>query len=530
MNNTPFCEWKLKTWIVPLVLFAVGVLAFSFWSALDAGRVKIEGHHLVFANPSAGLPGMGHGAMAGGAMGQPAMAMPNSPIPAHMAATPQSVMQPAAMTSPYPQWRAPAAPQWQNPAANPNQLDAIAMPTPMGGIKFINGMPGMAGPMLVAGPQMNPPQAAMQGGPIQPAGRQSPPSFNWAADLIRPCVVQINAIRTSSPSMPVANPNAPRFIDPFDGVPEKLIGQMAFESVGSGLIVDPAGYVITNHHVIAGATTIVITRYQHKEGHYSARIVASDPSRDLALLQIIGDGPFPTATLADSNLVEVGDWVLTVGNPFGLGHTVTSGIISGKRDQLLINGIRFNGLLQTDAPINKGSSGGPLVNLDGQVIGINTAIYAPTGVFNGTGFAIPSNRVGAFVARVLEHHTQAVAMQRPIAGGVAPAVPRPSNSGATWLGIGVLDMTPDLASKLTYPHSGGVYVSSLILDSPADEAEITRGDIITSMGGRPMQNSAAMQAVLGRTVPGQTIDVTIWRGGKTEVLRLTTRVGQRIGA
>jgi serine protease Do len=330
--------------------------------------------------------------------------------------------------------------------------------------------------------------------------------------------VDISAIRSSPLPGPPTNLNGPRFIDPFDGVPEKFIGQMAFESVGSGVVVDPSGYVVTNHHVVAGASTIIVTRFPQKEGHYSARVIASDPSRDLALLQILGEGPFPAAALADSSRVEVGDWVLTVGNPFGLGHTVTAGIISGKRNSLRINGINFRGLLQTDAPINKGSSGGPLVNMSGQVVGINTAIYAPTGVFSGTGFAIPSNRVGAFVAPFLENNPLTVAMQRP------------ANPGTVWLGIGVIDMTADLAAKLSYPRAGGIFVASLVLDSPADEAEITRGDIITAVSGRPIQNSASLQAVLASLSPGQTVGVTIWRDGKTETLRLTTRVGRRTGA
>jgi len=554
MSDIPFCEWKLRAWIIPLVLFAVSVLGYSFWAAMESGRIKVEGYHLVFLDPSAhrlhqgmGQPGMGQPGMGQPGMGQPSMGQPGMgqlamgypgtmqpgmvqpqvgmPLAAPVTAIQQPAIQPVAMTNPYPQLA-----QWQNPtAANPNGLDAIAMPTPMGGIKFINGQTGTGGAMLVARPQTNAQAANVQAGGNPNPG--SPPNFNWAADLIRPCVVEINAIRSTTASMPVANPTAPRFIDPFDGVPDKLIGQMAFESVGSGLIVDAAGYVVTNHHVVSGASTIVITRFQHVEGHYSARVIASDPTRDLALLQILGDGPFPAATLGDSSLVQVGDWVLTVGNPFGLGHTVTAGIISGKRDSMLINGINFNGLLQTDAPINKGSSGGPLVNMNGQVVGINTAIYAPTGVFNGTGFAIPSNRVGAFVARCLEHNNLAVAaMQQPVTNPGTATAPRPAGSGATWLGIGVLDMTADLASKLSYPHAGGIYVSSLVLDSPADEAEITRGDIITSFGGHTMQDSTSLQNVLGGMTPGQTIDVVIWRGGKTEVLRLRTRVGQLIGA
>jgi len=156
--------------------------------------------------------------------------------------------------------------------------------------------------------------------------------------------------------------------------------------------------------------------------------------------------------------------------------------------------------------------------MSGQVVGINTAIYAPTGVFSGTGFAIPSNQVGAFVARFIENNHVTVAMQKPM------------SPGTVWLGIGVIDMTADLAAKLSYPHAGGVFVSSLVLDSPADEAEITRGDIITAVSGQPMQNSASLRDVLAGLSPGQTVSVTIWRDGKTESLRLKTRVSRTKGA
>ncbi len=522
MSDTPFCEWKLKPWIILLVLFAAGVLGYSFWSALEAGRVKMSGYHLSLGNPAArqqrghqamGLGTLGHQALGHGPAGQQPLPRSTPSVPVPAARTANSAAQLVAMTNTYPQWQNSTAP-------NTYQLDAVTMPTPMGGIKFIGGTQSQGSSQFVAGTQAGIPSPSVQ-------NTGSTLNFNWAADIVRPCVVEINAMRPSSASMTVADPNGARFIDPVDGVPDKFIGQVAFESVGSGVIVDPLGYVVTNHHVVAGATAIVLTRFQHKEGHYSARIIASDPGKDLALLQILGDGPFPAAALADSSLVEVGDWVLTVGNPFGLGHTVTAGIISGKRDSLLINGIDFKGLLQTDAPINKGSSGGPLVNVRGQIVGINTAIYAPTGVFNGTGFAIPSNRVGAFVARVMGANpgTVAVAMQTP-ANRAAAAVRGPANSGEVWLGVGVLDMTPDLAAKLSYPHAGGLYVSSLVLDSPADEAEIVRGDIVTAVLGQATQVIASLQDMLARLSPGQTVGVTIWRRGKTESLRLTTRVGR----
>ena len=240
-----------------------------------------------------------------------------------------------------------------------------------------------------------------------------------------------------------------------------MTGQMAFESIGSGLIVDPSGYVVTNHHVVAGASTIVITRFQQTEGRYSARIIASDPRRDLALLQIVGAGPFPAATLADSSQVQVGNPVLTW-RPVRFRAAATAGMISGKPGSLLINGINFSGLLQTDAPINKGSSGGPLVNTSGQVVGINTAIYAPRG--SSVEWALP------FPATGWEPSWHA---SRRITPSPSPCKHR--SSGKAWLGIGVLDMTPDLAVKLSYPHAGGIYVSSVVLDSPADEAEFARG-------------------------------------------------------
>lgn len=455
MEEIPFCERNVRRWVILLIALAVFVLVFSIWSAKSSGRFRESGPSRRTSQKAAG--------------------------------TPAPAAQQVALTKTYSQSASSGDVAYQYP------VDAVTRATPMGGIQFIAGT-----------------QATIQTANLSTA-------FNRAADIIRPCVVNINAIRPASFALPAANPNTPRFIDPFDGVPDKLVGRMAYESVGSGVIVDSSGYVVTNHHVVAGATAIVVTRFQHTEGHIPARIIASDPGSDLALLQILGEGPFPVVTLADSSRVEVGDWVLAVGNPFGLEHTVTAGIISGKRSSLVIGGVNYQGLLQTDASINKGSSGGPLVNLDGQVIGINTAIYAPTGAFNGTGFAIPSNRVGAFVARFMESDKVAVAMQGP------------GNPDATWLGIGVIDMTPDLAAKLSYPHSGGVYVSSLVLDSPADEAEITRGDIIVSVAGRPVQNTASLRRILAGFSPGQRVPVTIWRSGKTETLSLRTKVGQTAG-
>jgi len=219
--------------------------------------------------------------------------------------------------------------------------------------------------------------------------------FNRAADVVRPSVVNINAVRRSGVLPRPTAPNAPRFADPFDGVPDKVIAGQAFESIGSGVIVDERGYVLTNNHLVSRATMIMVTRFNHNNEHLPADLVAADPSLDLALLRLRGAAKFPPASFANSSQVEVGDWVLAVGNPFGLGHTVTSGIVSARRQQLTIGNVSYSNLLQTDAPINRGSSGGPLCDLDGKIVGINTAIYAPTGVFSGAGFAIPANRAAS---------------------------------------------------------------------------------------------------------------------------------------
>lgn len=163
-------------------------------------------------------------------------------------------------------------------------------------------------------------------------------------------------------------------------------------SIGSGVIFDPKGYVLTNYHVIAGAQEIEVTPFGYREMVYSARIVKTDQDNDLAILKIDSQEKFPCATLGNSDLIEVADTVLAIGSPFGLEHTVTKGIISDDKRHLIIDGTEYKEMIQTDAAINRGNSGGPLINVDGEVVGINTAIYAPTGIFAGVGFAIPINK------------------------------------------------------------------------------------------------------------------------------------------
>ena len=257
-------------------------------------------------------------------------------------------------------------------------MNAVTMATPNGGIKFLD--------VALSTPAR-----------MQPIAANS--AFGTVSGLILPAVVSIHATRNPSAAATVAANAGMPFADPFDGVPEKIISNKAYENVGSGVIVDARGLIVTNYHMISQATEILVSAPGEVPKDYPATVAAVDAAADLALIQVTGAPPLPEAKLGDSNAVQVGDWVLAFGSPFGLDQTVTQGIISNKRDSLVVGGVSFGEMIQTDAPINRGSSGGPLVNLKAEVVGINSAIYGPNGVFSGTGFAIPVNRAKVFLAR-----------------------------------------------------------------------------------------------------------------------------------
>jgi len=231
------------------------------------------------------------------------------------------------------------------------------------------------------------------------ASPRSRHAFNTVSSLILPCVVSIHATRDQVGSRVLGADGGVRFAEPFDGVPEKFLRNKAYENVGSGVIVDSRGFILTNYHVISQATDLLVGASGRLGRDFPARIIAVDPAADLALIEVSEAPALPEARLGGSHSVQVGDWVLAFGSPFGLEQTVTQGIISNKRESLVIEGVFYGEMLQTDAPINRGSSGGPLVNLNAEVIGINSAIYGPNGVFSGTGFAIPVDRAKAFLAQ-----------------------------------------------------------------------------------------------------------------------------------
>jgi Do/DeqQ family serine protease len=270
-------------------------------------------------------------------------------------------------------------------------------------------------------------------------------------------------------------------------------------SAGSGVIVDAAqGYVLTNHHVIQKADQVVVTTRDRRR--FNARLVGSDPGTDIALLKIDADN-LKAIPFGDSDTLRVGDFVVAIGNPFGLGQTATSGIVSALgRTGLNIEG--YEDFIQTDASINPGNSGGALVNLRGELVGINTAIIAPSGGNVGIGFAVPSN----MARRVMDQLIRFGEVRRG------------------WLGITVQDLTPDLARALGVPLAEGAVVVEVAEGSPAQKAGLKPRDIITSINGRAMRTSSEVRNELGLTPVGERVEIRVLREGRPLVL--AARIGE----
>lgn len=331
----------------------------------------------------------------------------------------------------------------------------------------------------------------------------APETFADIAQKDSPAVVNISTekvvkgrdrMREFFGPMPFGPPGGPH--DQFKDFFEKFFGEIPKDfrqrSLGSGFIIDPKGLMITNNHVIEGADKIKVKLSGGKE--YEAEVKGRDPKTDLALLQIKGSGPFPHLTLGDSDAIRVGDWVVAVGNPFGLGHTVTQGIISAKGR--VIGAGPYDNFLQTDAAINPGNSGGPLLNLKGEVVGINTAIVA-TG--QGIGFAIPSN----------------------LAKGIIPQLEEKGKVTRGMLGVQVQVVTPELAKSFGLPEAKGALVAEVNPGTPADKAGIKRGDIIIDYNGTPIKHMNELPRLVAATQPGAKVTVTVLREGKEKTFSLT---------
>ncbi len=260
------------------------------------------------------------------------------------------------------------------------------------------------------------------------------------------------------------------------------------QALGSGFIVDPSGYIVTNNHVVDGATKITVTLTDGST--YPATVKGRDPKTDVALLKIDAPKPLPYVAFGDSDKAREGDWVVAVGNPFGLGGTVTAGIISAHGRN--INSGPYDNFLQIDAPINPGNSGGPLFDQSGQVIGIDSAIYSPTGGSVGIGFAIPSDIASKVVAQLRDH------------GSVARG----------WLGVQMQEITPALAKAMGRSDHDGVLIDKVEPDSPAAKADLQQGDVIGAVDGNAVKGSRELAMTVATLQEGTTAKLTIWRDGK----------------
>jgi Do/DeqQ family serine protease len=315
-------------------------------------------------------------------------------------------------------------------------------------------------------------------------------SFAPVVQRVSPAVVNVYAAKV------VHNRN-PLFEDPvfrrFFGVPGGGRDQVQ-RSLGSGVLVDPSGLIVTNVHVIEGADEVKVSLADKRE--FEASIVLKDPRTDLAILRIKSNEKFPSLELADSDALQVGDVVLAIGNPFGVGQTVTHGIVSAlARTQVGITDYQF--FVQTDAPINPGNSGGALVDLTGRLVGINTAIFSRSGGSQGIGFAIPSNMVRVVVASGRN------------GGG---AVKRP------WLGARLQRLTSDLADSLGLKRPAGALVANVIPDSPAARAGLKAGDVITSVEGQQVDDPNAFDYRFATRPLGGSAKVGVLRDGKETVI------------
>ena len=314
-----------------------------------------------------------------------------------------------------------------------------------------------------------------------------PNSFAGLVDVTRPAVVNISTTQV------VQGRGADSFREFFErylegGLPPPELRH----SLGSGVIVEPDGYVLTNHHVIENAE-IIIVRLSHDE-EYPAKVVGRDPWTDLALLKIQSIRKFTAARLSDSDSLRVGDWVVAIGNPFGLHHTVTAGIVSAKGR--VIGAGPYDDFIQTDAAINPGNSGGPLFNSRGGVVGINTAVFSQSGGSVGIGFAIPIN----------------------LAKELIPELKATGRVSRGWLGITIAPLTPDLAKKLNHPARTGALVAEVVPNGPAARSGVQVGDVIVAFQGKPIRRPDELPRLTSKTPVGSKVELTLLRGGSARAV------------
>jgi serine protease Do len=326
----------------------------------------------------------------------------------------------------------------------------------------------------------------------------TPAGFADLTDEVKSAVVNISTTQVveGNPLLPFLGPGSP-FGDFFGpNLPKEFFGNkphgnMKTHALGSGFVISEEGLILTNNHVVEKATEIKIKLLTGKE--YDAKLVGRDPKTDLALIRVNPDSDFPKPVLlGNSDAMRVGDWVMAVGNPFGLGHTVTTGIISAK--SRILGAGPYDDFLQTDAAINPGNSGGPLFNMQGQVIGINTAIIAQG---QGIGFAIPVNMAKELLPQLKTG--------KVIRG---------------WLGVMIQDITPELAQSFGLKSAEGVLVSEVVKGSPAEKAGLLRGDVIIRFDGKEIKNSHKLSQLASATAPNTRVKIDLLRNGEEKNISL----------
>ena len=327
---------------------------------------------------------------------------------------------------------------------------------------------------------------------IEVNSKDTPDSFADLAEKLMPSVVNISTtqtVTTNTNPFPFQFPPGSPFEDMFKdfGVPQ----ERKTSALGSGFIIDSNGIVVTNNHVIKGAEDIYVRVNGNKE--FKAKIIGNDPLSDLALLKIISKDEFTPVKFGDSDKARIGDWVIAIGNPFGLGGTVTSGIISARNRSIGLT--RYEDFIQTDASINQGNSGGPLFNMDGDVIGINTAILGQSGSI-GIGFAIPSNSAQRVIDQLIKF----------------------GETKRGWLGVRIQVVTKEIADIEKLEKPKGALVVSVAEGSPSDKGGIKSGDIILEFNGKTINEMRELPKIVAETDVGETVVVKIWRN-KKEITR-----------
>ena len=318
-----------------------------------------------------------------------------------------------------------------------------------------------------------------------------------------PAVVHIEVTERQE----IANPLLPFENEPFfkyffgnPKMPKKFKREIS--GLGTGIIIDDSGHILTNYHVVGGATDIKVLLADGRQftGN-SVKTIGTDMKTDLALIQIVEKGPFPHLPLGDSNKMEVGQWVVAIGHPRGLDQTVTQGIISAKHRTGISDPSSYQDYLQTDAAINPGNSGGPLMNLNGEVIGINAAILSESGGFEGLGFAIPSN--------IAVHITQELIKNGKVIRG--------------WLGVSLQNITPELAKSFGLSSNKGALVAEVIKGSPADHAGMKQGDVVIAYQGNPVDDPSSFRNSVSLAPVGSEVKLTVVRNGAKQ--DVTVEVG-----